>query len=245
MDVVVIHEFKDISFVLLEAWKMFKKRGTVMVNYHWGVDSSQRVTEELYNCVLENYGKPEFWGRYLTRVQGASEGLTKDEIELLHNSGTKLMPIYNNFRSAVGENEGQVVGMYAAHHAKRLGIRKGTPIFANVEKFFHVDSAWIRGYVDYLYTTDYKPGFFHNPIEGDFPVAFCDAISKSNRVADQAILWSAKPEPGVTKMRLAPQFKPTSVPCKANVLVWQYGRDAKNCPINTDLIDSGLFEILH
>ena len=46
-----------------------------MVTYHWGVDSSQKVTTDLYNCVLNNYGKPEFWGRYLTRVEGASDGL--------------------------------------------------------------------------------------------------------------------------------------------------------------------------
>lgn len=65
------------------------------MGYVWGVDSATRATEDLYNCVLNNFGKPEFWGRYLTTVEGASEGLTREEVELLHNSGTKVLPIYN------------------------------------------------------------------------------------------------------------------------------------------------------
>lgn len=216
-----------------------------MVTYHWGVDSSQKVTTELYNCVLTNYGKPAFWGRYLTRVEGAAEGLDKEEIELLHNSGTKLLPIYNDFKRAVGENEGRVIAMYAAHHAKRLGIQKGTPIFANVERFFEVDSAWIRGYVNYLYNTDYKPGFYHDPSEGNFANAYCEAVSQDGLVANQAVLWSAEPDPGATKATLAPKYNPAKVPCEANVWAWQYGRDADTCPIDTNIIDQRLFEMLY
>lgn len=32
-----------------------------MVHYHWGVDSSQNVTQQLYNAVRQTYGKPDFW----------------------------------------------------------------------------------------------------------------------------------------------------------------------------------------
>lgn len=216
-----------------------------MVTYHWGVDSSQAVTKDLYDCVLNNYGKPEFWGRYLTRVEGASEGLTNEEIQLLHNSGTKVLPIYNDFRRAVGENQGRTVAMMAAYHANRLGIRKGTPLFANVERFFEVDSNWINGYVNYLYNTDYKPGFYHDPTEGNFAQAFCEAASKNSRVANQSVLWSAEPAPGVTKANEAPKFNPTQVPCQANVWAWQYGRDSQVCPIDTNLVDSRLFEMLY
>lgn len=216
-----------------------------MVTYHWGVDSSQAVTKSLYDCVLNNFGKPTFWGRYLTRVEGASEGLTREEIQLLHNSGTKVLPIYNDFRRAVGENQGRVVAMTAVYHANRLGIRKGTPIFANIEKFFEVDSNWINGYVNYLYNTDYKPGFYHDPTEGNFAQAFCQASSNNPRVANQSVLWSAQPEPGVTKLKDAPNFNPTTVPCKANVWAWQYGRNSDVCPIDTNLVDSRLFEMLY
>lgn len=216
-----------------------------MVTYHWGVDSSQNVTKELYDCVLNNYGKPSFWGRYLTRVQGASEGLSRAEINLLHNSGTKLLPIYNDFRRAIGENQGRVVAMTAVYHAGRLGIKKGTPIFANIEKFFEVDSDWITGYVNYLYNTDYKPGFYHDPTFGNFAQSFCEAANRNPRVREQAILWSAEPETGVTKLTDAPKFNPTKVPCDANVWAWQYGRDSKTCPIDTNLIDERLFDMLY
>lgn len=215
-----------------------------MVTYHWGVDSSQNVTEELYNCVLQNYGKPEFWGRYLTKVEGASEALTKEEIELLHHNGIKLLPIYNNFHSAVGGSEGRVIAMYASYYAKKLGIKKGTPIFANIERFFNVDSAWIRGYVDYLYNSDYKPGFYHDPTEGNFTNAYCEAVAQDSKVADQAVLWSAEPSPGVTKENLAPKFNPLTPSCTANVWAWQYGRDSSKCAIDTNIIDSRLFKML-
>jgi len=66
-------------------------KGDPIVSVVWGVVCSEEVTEELYNCVLENFGKPQFWGRYLTTVAGASEGLTRTEIDLLHNSGTKTI----------------------------------------------------------------------------------------------------------------------------------------------------------
>lgn len=216
-----------------------------MVTYHWGVDSAQKVTTDLYNCVLNQYGKPEFWGRYLTRVEGASEELDREEIELLHNSGTKLLPIYNDFKRAVGENEGRMAAMFASYHAKRLGIRKGTPIFANIERFHDVDSKWILGYVQYMYNTDFKPGFYHDPTEGDFNKAYCEAVNQDELVAEQAVLWSAKPEHGVTKAQFAPKFKPSKVTCKGNVWIWQYGRNSKTCPIDTNLADSRLFEMLY
>lgn len=216
-----------------------------MVTYYWGVDSSQPVTKELYNSVLNSYGKPEFWGRYLTRVEGSTAGLTKAELNLLHNSNTKLLPIYNDFRRAVGESHAKVVAMNAAYHAKRLGVRKGTPIFANIERFFDVDSAWIRGYVDYLFNTDYKPGFYYDPTEGGFSEAFCEAANQDKRVANQAVLWSAEPQLGVTKEKDAPKFEPITPDCDANVWAWQYGRDASDLPIDTNLADSRLFSMLH
>ncbi|MGE7666445.1 glycoside hydrolase domain-containing protein [Ureibacillus composti] len=216
-----------------------------MVSVHWGVDSSQSVTQELYNCVMENYGKPEYWGRYLTRVEGASEGLTKDEISLLHRNGTKLMPIYNDFRRAIGESNGRIAAMNATYYAQRLGIQKGSFIFANIENFMEVDSSWIKGFVNYLYNSDYKPGFYHDPTEGGFNSAFCQAVSEEHRVQTQAILWSAKEDPGVTKAKDAPQFNPLTVDCQSNTWAWQYGRDSEVCPIDTNLIDRRLFDQLH
>jgi hypothetical protein len=212
--------------------------------YIWGVDSSTNATKTVYDCVLTNFGKPDFWGRYLVTVPGASEGLTQEEIELLHNSGTKVLPIYNKFTEARGYRQGRVIAQNAAFHAKRLGAPKGVMLFANVERFFEVDESWIRGYVDAMYSTDYKLGFYADPVQGNFSRAYCQAVENNPRVAQQAVIWSAEPEPGPTPRREAPTFNPAKPPCNANVWGWQYGRDAVTCPIDTNLIDERLYNML-
>lgn len=218
-------------------------KGGKPVVYRWGVDSAAKVTREAYNCVLRNFGKPDFWGRYLTTVPNASEGLNQEEIELLHNSGTRILPIYNQFRSATGRQNGVIVARNAIFHARRLGIPEGKVLFANVERFFPVDSEWILGYVDTFFPSGYKPGIYHDPVEGNFSNAYCQAASRNARVSDQLILWSAEPDPGVTKRRNAPAYQPSSPPCKANVWVWQYGRDAEECPIDTNLADQRAYNV--
>lgn len=214
------------------------------LGYVWGVDSAQTATEELYDCVLKSFGKPNYWGRYLTTVPDASEGLTKEEILFLHNSGTRVLPIYNNFKEARGFRKGKVTAQNAAFHAKRLKFPKETILFANVERFFDVDEAWIRGYVEGMIPTGYKSGFYNDPVEGDFNSEYCKAVSKNKKVAVQSILWSAEPEVGVTKARNAPRFRPKKPACKANVWGWQYARDAKACPVNTNLVDDRVYNNL-
>jgi len=213
------------------------------VVYRWGVDSATSVTKSLYDCVLRTYGKPDFWGRYLTTVPNASDGLTEMEIQLLHNSGTRILPIYNQFRRATGRQNGVIVARNTIFHARRLGIPEGKVLFANVERFFPVDSEWIFGFVETFFTSGYKPGIYHDPTEGNFSRAYCQAASNS-RVRDQLILWSAEPDPGPTKKGEAPTFKPTSPPCQSNVWLWQYGRDAEECPIDTNLADQRVFNLL-
>ena len=210
----------------------------------WGVDSAASVTKDLYDCVLSNFGKPEFWGRYLTRVPNASEGISEEEVELLHASGTKVLPIYNAFRKATGYENGRLVARNMIFHGRRLGIPQGKVLFANVERFFEVDSSWIRGFVDTFIPSGYLPGIYHDPIEGLFSNAYCQAVTEDEKVQNQLILWSAKPEPGVTKRTDAPNFNPSKPNCGGLVWGWQYGRDATECTIDTNLIDSKLHQIL-
>ena len=211
---------------------------------HWGVDSATNVTNDLYNCVLNNFGKPEYWGRYLSTVQGAAEGLTREEIELLHNNGTKILPIYNDFQEAVGYQQGRNVAINTIFHARRLAIQEGTVLFANVERFFPVDGEWITGFVDVFLPSGYRPGMYHDPIQGQFNDTYCSAVSNSPEVANQLILWSAEPELGVTIKAEVPAFNPQKPTCRANVWGWQYGRDAETCPIDTNLIDRKLYNLL-
>jgi hypothetical protein len=220
------------------------ERSTQGLRYIWGVDSAVAVTTDLYSCVLKNYGKPSYWGRYLTRVPNASEALTKEEVQLIHNSGTKILPIYNNFSEAVGYDKGRVVAKNTIFQAKRLGIPIGTVLFANVERFFNVDRDWIKGYVFAMFTSGYKAGIYHDPVQGGFSTAYCQAVQENKEVANQLILWSAEPLPGVTKARQAPRYQPKKPPCSANVWGWQYGRDSQTCPVDTNLIDRRLFNQL-
>ncbi|MFC5463443.1 glycoside hydrolase domain-containing protein [Lederbergia graminis] len=215
-----------------------------MPNYVWGVDSASNVTAELLDCVTTNFGRPVFWGRYLTRVEGASEGLSPQEINFLRDKGIKIMPIYNVFTSATGYQKGKEAAYNAVHHANNLGFPKGTAIFANVERFFEVDHHWIKGWVDALYTSGYKTGIYHDPVTGGFNQAYCQAARESNRVKVQTILWSAEPETGATKATNAPAFNPQKPDCEGNVWLWQYGRDVKECPIDTNLADERVLQMM-
>lgn len=215
-----------------------------MTKYIWGVDSSINVTNELYQCVLQNYGLPSFWGRYLTRVPNASEGLTKEEISFIKSKGIKIVPIYNNFRRAIGIGPGRTAAANAIFHAKRLGAPKGTVIFANIEKFFEVDAEWIIAWVEKIYLSGYRTGFYHYPVTGHFNKAFCEAVQINEKVKNQSVLWSAEPELGATTEKKAPNFLPTAPVCKKDVWIWQYGRDAKQCAIDTNLADQRIFSYL-
>jgi len=211
----------------------------------WGVDSSSPVNEKLYECVKSNFGQPQFWGRYLTDIPNVSTGLSKEEIVFIRGKGIKVLPIYNVFQEAIGYGKGQQIARNAVFHARRLGIPKNILIIANVEHFFNVDAEWIKGYVDSIFPTGYRPGFYHDPNKGSFANAYCEAVKKNNQVAVQSILWSAEPNPGVTKERNAPRFNPASPKCKGNVWIWQYGRGAKECPIDTNLGEWKLLNLLY
>jgi hypothetical protein len=223
---------------------LFCSKGVGMVAYFWGVDSSTPVTSELYGCVLTHLGKPSFWGRYLVTVPGTSEGLTTEEITLLHNSGLKILPIYNKLTSTTGYQNGSVAAQNAIFYARRLKVPHGVAIFSNIERFNDIDAAWIRGWFDALYKSPYLAGFYFDSKRGNFMEAICQATSAENKLKTHSVLWGAQPETGVTKANNAPTFHPVSPSCGGNVWGWQYGRDATNCPVNTNLVTSQLFSKL-
>ncbi len=210
----------------------------------WGVDSAQEVTQDLLDCVKGNLGKPAFWGRYLVKVSGSSEGLTPSELNRLKQNGIKLLPIYNNFTESVGYSRGTIDAQNAIYHGRRLGLAEGVPIFANIERFFDVDAEWIRGWFDTLYKSPYLPGFYFDSKKGNFMEAYCRSVSKEALIKTHSVLWSARPESGGTSPKKAPTFKPISPSCGGNVWAWQYGRDIKSCPVDTNLILTQLYSKL-
>ncbi|AXM88069.1 DUF1906 domain-containing protein [Anoxybacillus ayderensis] len=211
----------------------------------WGVDSAAKVTETLLTCVRTQYGFPQFWGRYVTTVPNVSDGLTKEEIAFIRGRGIKIAPIYNAFREATQYEKGRTAARNAIFHARRLGIPKNKVIFANIEDEFQVDAAWIQAWVDTFYPSGYRPGIYANPTKGAFGAAYCEAVKNDERIAQQTIIWSSYPRPGATPAAKAPTYRPNVPNCRANVWMWQYGRDADRCAIDTNVANRKISDYLY
>jgi hypothetical protein len=213
-----------------------------MPRYIWGVDSAASVTENLYNRVLSDFGRPLYWGRYLSTIPDVSYGLTEEEITFIRGKGIRVLPIYNVISDAIGYRNGRVAAANTIYHAKRLEFPQGIFLFAKTEKDITIDEEWIRGWVDTIHPSGYMPGICANPNSATFIEAYCNAASNNEEVSKQLVIWSQEPTPGITSRTDAPTYKPVSPPCLANVWGWQYGENEEVCPIDTNLIDNRLFE---
>ncbi|WP_165976219.1 glycoside hydrolase domain-containing protein [Bacillus salipaludis] len=210
----------------------------------WGVDSATKVDKAFLKCVKKHYGKPAVFGRYLETKEGISTGLTKKEADFLHKEGVKVIPIFNHFIDATGYKKGVSEAKEAIRYAKKIGIPKGTGIFADIEPKYPVDEGFIRGWVDTLHKSDYKPGIYGVfTKESKVTSAYKKAMEKDKEIQDQTIIWSSNPEPGITNKDSAPKFKPKA-PDKIEVSIWQYGIDGPTCNIDTNLIQSDVIEDL-
>jgi hypothetical protein len=212
--------------------------------YEWGIDSARNVTEDLFQCVIRNFGYPRFWGRYLVRVPRVSEGLTKEEIAFIRGKGIKILPIYNAIQEATGYEKGKAAAENASSQAQILGIPKGVPLFANLEQFFRIDAEWIQGWTKFIAENGYLSGIYNDPVTGSFQEAFCNAAQEDERIKALTILWSAQPELEPSGPGNPPYYMPESPVCGGNVWVWQYSRKVTLCPIDTNLAYSRFVNIL-
>ena len=210
----------------------------------WGVDTASSVDQAFLQCVKKNYGAPTVFGRYLETKGDVSVGLTKEEVVLLHQQGIKILPIFNHFKEAVGYDRGVAEAKEAIAYAQKLGIPKGVAIFADIEPTYPVDEAFIRGWVDTLASSPYKPGIYGvlTP-DSKLSTAYQAAASKNKNLQTQTILWSSNPDPGVTAKNKAPAFQP-GAPKNITISIWQYGIDGKSCNIDTNLIQSTVLDQL-
>ncbi|WP_083402459.1 glycoside hydrolase domain-containing protein [Bacillus sp. MUM 116] len=210
----------------------------------WGADSATKVDKAFLKCVKENYGKPAVFGRYLETKEGISLGLTQKEVDFLHGQGIKVIPIFNHFTDATVYKKGVSEAKEAITYAKKIEIPKGTAIFADIEPKFPVDDGFIRGWVDTLMKSVYKPGIYGVfTKDGSVTSAYKKAIGKDKDIQKHTIIWSSNPGPGITGKDSAPKFKPNA-PDKVNVSIWQYGIDGKTCNIDTNLIQSDVLDEL-
>ncbi|MEH7546503.1 glycoside hydrolase domain-containing protein [Neobacillus vireti] len=204
----------------------------------WGVDTASNVDQAFLQCVKENYGAPSVFGRYLETKGDVSMGLTKEEVDLLHRQGIKILPIFNHFTEAVGYDKGAAEAKEAIAYAQKIGIPKGVAIFADIEPTYPVDEAFIRGWVNTLASSPYKPGIYGViTTDSELSAAYQAAVSKDKKVQGQTILWSSNPDPGVAAKNKAPAFQP-GAPKNINISIWQYGIDGEACNIDTNLIQS-------
>jgi hypothetical protein len=215
-----------------------------MVKTYWGVDSSASVTSDVYNNVLKRFGKPLFWGRCLTTVDGYSEGLSRAEIEFLRSRGTKLLPIYNNFTSATGFRSGMTSAVDAVSSARRMGIPMGVPIFANLEQSSDVDGAWLRGWYEGIQSKGYTAGYYQDLSEEEFKNSFSAAAKENEKLLTDTILWSAEASSRPSGERNAPAYNPRTPSHSANVWSWKYGGDSETGAIDTNLATKALYDRL-
>lgn len=210
----------------------------------WGVDTASPLDQAFLQCVVDNFGKPAVFGRYLETKEGVSTGLTPEEVELLHQQGIKIIPIYNHFTNATTYESGVQEAQAAIAYAQQIGIPEGKAIFADIEPTYPVDEAFIHGWVETLLGSPYKPGIygvFTN--ESALTAAYQAAIAANQNVQSQTIIWSSNPDPGVTPQTNAPEFQP-GAPENVPVSIWQYGIDGETCNIDTNLIQSNILDFL-
>lgn len=208
----------------------------------WGVDSATYTTKEIYECVVNNYGEPDAWGRYIGSKKGVSSGLDQDEIDFLHEKDIPIIPIYNHFTDATGYDNGKNEAKKAIEIAKELGIKEGVYLFADIEPEYPVDFAFIQGWTDQLASSPYKSGIYGVFDEGsNLFKAFEAAASENDKVADEVVVWTSYPQEKVTKKDNAPKFNPEA-PKSANALIWQYGLDDETCNIDTNLLREKMLE---
>ena len=202
----------------------------------WGIDTANLVDDAFYKCVIDNYGKPGFVGRYLETKQDISTGLTSEEATYLHKQGIKIIPIFNHFTNATSYKNGVAEAKEAISYAQKIAIPKGVAIFADIEPKYPVDEGFIRGWVDTLVSSPYKPGIYGVfTKENSITSSFQTAATKNENVQKYTIIWSSNPEAGITTKIKAPKFQPNT-PQNVKASVWQYGMDGKTCNVDTDLV---------
>ncbi|HEU4963251.1 MAG TPA: glycoside hydrolase domain-containing protein [Bacilli bacterium] len=212
----------------------------------WGIDTVNVVDPSFYACVADNYGTPAFVGRYLKSIPDISQGVTSSEVKFLHARDVKLLLIDNNFSSATGYENGQQEAQAAIEAAKRVGVPQDAniPLFADIETTYPVDAAWLKGWITTFDGSPYMAGFYANPLNGGFNAAYQQVVNQDRMLVLDTYVWSQQPSLGVTTEANAPAYDPARPDAPANTWVWQYGLEGKACNIDTDLIDSRLYDQL-
>lgn len=211
----------------------------------WGVDSASLTDQEMLDCVYDNFGEPQVWGRYLGDKEGVSYGLTAEEVDLLHSNDIQILVIWNHFTNGTGYEKGHQEATEAIELAEEFGIPEGVAIFANVEPEYPIDSAFIQGWYDALADSIYEVGIYgiFDP-EEELYVAYEAAMEENEDIRDNMYVWTASPYEGITTEENAPESFEPDAPEGALAKGWQYGIEADACNIDTNLFKSDILDVL-
>jgi Domain of unknown function (DUF1906) len=221
-----------------------KEQDSKKSGFTWGIDTASLTSENFNMCVKDNFGDPGVVGRYLGNNEGASVGLTKEEVDLIKSNKDKILLIHNKLSDATGYDNGVQEGKEAINLAKELGAPEGTAIFVDIEPTFPVNAAFIQGWYDTLSSSSYAPGIYGIFDKNTDLTASFNAASKENAdIKENTYIWTAAPNAGITTKNKAPEYKPQA-PEGSLVIGWQYGIDAQTCNIDTNLFNNKYTDIL-
>lgn len=208
---------------------------------YWGVDSASYTDENLYQCVVENFGKPNVWGRYLGDIEDVSAGLDQDEVNYLHENDAHILVIYNHFSEATGYDHGVEEAEQAISLAEELNIPEGVAIFGDIEPDYPVDQDFINGWYETLVSSPYQPGLYG--VFNEDSELFKSFHQTTKDTKKNTILWTAYPQEEITSKDDAPKYNPNG-PDDAKVFGWQYAINAKTCNIDTNLFSDDMIDVL-
>lgn len=208
---------------------------------YWGVDSASYTDENLYQCVRDNSGEPEVWGRYLGDKEGVSIGMDTDEVNLLHDHDVRILVIYNHFNDATGYDHGAKYAEQAISYAEDLGIPDGVAIFGDIEPSFPVDAAFIESWYDTLSESAYEPALYGVFDEETALLEAYNAMSQERQ--ENTVIWTAYPQNEITSKDNAPDYNPQG-PENAPVYGWQYAIESEQCNIDTNLFQGEILDYL-
>jgi hypothetical protein len=210
----------------------------------WGVDSCRSLTS-IYAQTVSRFGKPDFWGRYLTNT--GCPGISHDEIAAAQREHIGILPIYNDYNCSrvSGYDAGMQYAKEAASAAWALGIGKGRVLAIDIEPpgsqcpgAINVDDGFIEGWYDGVAGNGYAPAYYGNGTAGsEFAAAWCHAVNVNPAIASHSYLWSFQPSllGNVTKAS-SPGYAPYSPGCGGQTAAWQYQIDSSmSGPSDVDL----------
>jgi hypothetical protein len=210
----------------------------------WGVDSCRSILA-IFSQTVARFGKPDFWGRYLTNT--VCPGIGADEVAAAAREHIGLLPIYNDYNcsNVSGHQTGLEYAAVAVNTAKNLGIPKGRVLAIDIEPAgaacpgaANVDGGFIQGWFEGVFGAGYAPTYYGNGTAGsEFASAWCAAVAATPVVAEQSYLWSFQPSlMGSFTKGNSTAYNPYHTGCPSHTTAWQYQIDSSMPgPSNVDL----------